>query len=133
MNIIGNGVDIVDNTRIKNAIKNKFFVSRIFTVNEIKKSKNLNNKANYFAKRFAAKEAFVKALGEGFRNNINFSDIDVTNDKKGKPIINISTNIKKFLKKKFNLKKFKIFLSLSDEKKYSIAYVIINKQKWKSL
>ena len=129
MNIIGNGVDIVDNTRIKNAIKNKFFVSRIFTVNEIKKSKNLNNKANYFAKRFAAKEAFVKALGEGFRNNINFSDIDITNDKKRKPIINISTNIKKFLKKKFNLKKFKIFLSLSDEKKYSIAYVIINKQK----
>ena len=129
MNIIGNGVDIVDNTRIKNAIKNKFFVSRIFTVNEIKKSKNLNNKANYFAKRFAAKEAFVKALGEGFRNNINFSDIDVTKDKKGKPIINISTNIKKFLKKKFNLNKFKIFLSLSDEKKYSIAYVIINKQK----
>ena len=129
MNIIGNGVDIVDNARIKNAIKNKFFVSRIFTVNEIKKSKNLNNKANYFAKRFAAKEAFVKALGEGFRNNINFSDIDVTNDKKGKPIINISINIKKFLKKKFNLKKFKIFLSLSDEKKYSIAYVIINKQK----
>ena len=97
MNIIGNGVDIVDNTRIKNAIKNKFFVSRIFTVNEIKKSKNLNNKANYFAKRFAAKEAFVKALGEGFRNNINFSDIDVTNDKKGKPIINISTNIKIYL------------------------------------
>ena len=129
MNIIGNGVDIVDNTRIKNAIKNKFFVSRIFTVNEIKKSKNLKNKANYFAKRFAAKEAFVKALGEGFRNNINFSDIDVTNDKKGKPIIKISTKIKKFLKKKFNLKKFKIFLSLSDEKKYSIAYVIINKQK----
>ena len=129
MNIIVNGVDIVDNTRIKNAIKNKFFVSRIFTVNEIKKSKNLNNKINYFAKRFAAKEAFVKALGEGFRNNINFSDIDVTNDKKGKPIINISTNIKKFLKKKFNLNKFKIFLSLSDEKKYSIAYVIINKQK----
>ena len=129
MNIIGNGVDIVDNTRIKNAIKNKFFVSRIFTVNEIKKSKNLKNKANYFAKRFAAKEAFVKALGEGFRNNINFSDIDITNDKKGKPIINISTKIKKFLKKKFNLNKFKIFLSLSDEKKYSIAYVIINKQK----
>ena len=129
MNIIGNGVDIVDNTRIKNAIKNKFFVSRIFTVNEIKKSKNLKNKANYYAKRFAAKEAFVKALGEGFRNNINFNDIDISNDKKGKPIINISINIKKFLKKKFNLNKFKIFLSLSDEKKYSIAYVIINKQK----
>ena len=129
MNIIGNGVDIVDNTRIKNAIKNKFFVSRIFTVNEIIKSKNLNNKANYFAKRFAAKEAFVKALGEGFRNNINFSDITIKNDKKGRPSIIISNNVKKFLKKKFKLHKYEIFLSLSDEKKFSIAYVIINKKK----
>ena len=129
MNIIGNGVDIVNNFRIKKSIKNKRFVNRVFTFNEIKKSKKLNNKINYFAKRFAAKEAFVKALGEGFRNNINFHDIDVTNDKKGKPIINISNNIKHFLKKKFNLNKFKIFLSLSDEKNYSIAYVIINKQK----
>ena len=129
MNIIGNGVDIVDNFRIKKSIKNKNFVKRVFTSNEIKKSKKLNNKINYFAKRFAAKEAFVKALGEGFRNNINFHDIDVLNDKKGKPIINISNNIKYFLKKKFKLNKFKIFLSLSDEKKYSIAYVIINKEK----
>ena len=73
------------------------------------------------------REAFVKALGEGFRNNINFNDIEITNDKKGKPMINISRNIKKFLKSKFKLQKYKIFLSLSDEKKYSIAYVIINK------
>ena len=91
MNIIGNGVDIVDNTRIKNAIKNKFFVSRIFTVNEIKKSKNLNNKANYFAKRFAAKEAFVKALGEGFRNNINFSDY-LEDNEEGIHICDLSEN-----------------------------------------
>ena len=90
--------------------------------------KKKKNKINYYSKRFAAKEAFVKALGEGFRKNINFNDIDVTNDKKGKPIINISSNVKNFLKKKFKLKKYKIFLSLSDEKKHSIAYVIINKQ-----
>ena len=128
MNIVGNGVDIIENIRIKNSIKNKRFVSRIFTINEIKKSQKLNNKINYFAKRFAAKEAFVKALGEGFRNNISFNDIDITNDKKGKPIINISNDIKKFIKKKFKINKFDIFLSLSDEKKYSIAYVIINKQ-----
>ena len=128
MNIIGNGVDIVNNVRIKRSIKNKNFINRIFTKNEIKKSKKLVNKINYFAKRFAAKEAFVKALGEGFRNTINFSDIEVTNDKKGKPIINISNNIKKFLKKKFKSSKYQIFLSLSDEKKYSIAYVIINKK-----
>jgi len=125
MNIIGNGVDIVDNTRIRNAIKNKFFVSRIFTVNEIKKSKNLNNKANYFAKRFAAKEAFVKALGTGFRNNINFSDIEIINNKKGKPEIKISKKIKYLISRKFKSKKPKIYVSLSDEKKHSIAYVIL--------
>ena len=128
MNIVGNGVDIIENIRIKNSIKNKNFISRIFTINEIKKSQKLNNKINYFAKRFAAKEAFVKALGEGFRNNISFNNIDITNDKKGKPIIKISNNIKKFIKKKFKLNKFSIFISLSDEKKYSIAYVIINKK-----
>ena len=127
MNIIGNGVDIVENKRIKNSLKNKNFINRIFTKNEIIRSKNFNNKTNYYAKRFAAKEAFVKALGEGFRNNINFNDIDVTNDKKGKPIISISRNIKNFLKKKFRLSKYRIYLSLSDEKKHSIAFVIINK------
>ena len=128
MDIIGNGVDIVENKRIKNSLKIKGFVNRVFTQNEINKSKNLNNKTNYFAKRFAAKEAFVKALGEGFRNNINFKDIDITKDKKGRPFINISNNIKKFLKKKLKLNKYNIFLSLSDEKKHSIAYVIINKK-----
>ena len=128
MNIIGNGVDIVNNLRIKNSIKNKDFINRVFTLNEINNSKKLTNKINYFAKRFAAKEAFVKALGEGFRNNINFNDIEITNDNKGKPTINISNNVKKFLKKKFKSNKYQIFLSLSDEKKYSIAYVIINKK-----
>ena len=129
MNIIGNGVDIVENKRIKSSLKNTNFINRIFTKNEINRSKKLNNKTNYYAKRFAAKEAFVKALGEGFRNNINFNDIDVTNDKKGKPIIAISRNVKNFLKKKFKLSKYRIFLSLSDERNHSIAYVIINKQK----
>ena len=129
MDIIGNGVDIIENRRIAKLFKNKKFINRIFTKNEINQSKNLTNKTNYFAKRFAAKEAFVKAIGEGFRNSINFSDIEVKNDKKGKPKINLSIKINNFIKKKFKLKKYRIFLSLSDEKKYSIAYVIINKNK----
>ena len=128
MDIIGNGVDIVENIRIKKSIKLKGFINRIFTKSEINNSKKLKNKINYFAKRFAAKEAFVKALGEGFRNNINFNDINIDNDKKGKPLIKISNNINKIIKKKFKLKKYKIFLSLSDEKKHSIAYVIINRR-----
>ena len=128
MNIIGNGVDIIENERIKKSLKIKGFVNRIFTKNEIKNSIKLKNKINYFAKRFAAKEAFVKALGQGFRDDINFKDIDISNDPKGKPYIKVSKNIKKFLQNKFKLKKYSFFLSLSDEEKYSIAYVIINKK-----
>ncbi len=129
MDIIGNGVDIVENKRIEKSLKIKGFIERIFTKNEINKSKKLNNKTSYFAKRFAAKEAFVKSIGEGFRNNINFNDINVVNDKKGKPKIHISNNIKKIIKKKFKMNKYKIYLSLSDEKMHSIAFVIINKKK----
>ena len=127
MKIIGNGVDIVENARIENSLKIKGFINRIFTKNEINKSKRLKNKTSYYAKRFAAKEAFVKALGIGFRNNINFIDIDVSNNKMGKPYINVSSKINNFIKNKLKLNKYKIYLSLSDENKYSIAFVIINK------
>ncbi len=130
MLILGNGVDIVENSRIKKLISNKKFINRIYTNYEINASKKNKNKTKYFAKRFAAKEAFVKAIGTGFRKGINFNDISVKNRNSGKPEIFLSNKIKNKLKKKFNLKKFKIFLSLSDEKKYSIAYVIINKIQW---
>jgi holo-[acyl-carrier protein] synthase len=125
MNIIGNGVDIVENKRINKLIDDKKFIKRVFTNKEIRFSKNIKNKTNYYAKRFAAKEAFVKALGTGFRNNINFSDIEVINNKLGKPKINISKNVRAFIKKKFKLDKPKIYVSLSDENKHSIAYVIL--------
>ena len=129
MKIIGNGVDIVRNKRIEKSLKINGFKKRIFTKYEITNSKKIKNKINYFAKRFAAKEAFVKAIGTGFRQSINFNDIEIKNNKQGKPLINLSENIKSILKKKFNIKKYKIFLSLSDEKNYSIAYVIFNKIK----
>ena len=129
MKIIGNGVDIVRNKRIEKSLKINGFKKRIFTKYEILNSKKIKNKINYFAKRFAAKEAFVKAIGTGFRQSINFNDIEIKNNKQGKPLINLSENIKSILKIKFNIKKYKIFLSLSDEKNYSIAYVIFNKIK----
>ena len=125
MNIIGNGVDIVENKRINKLIDDKKFIKRVFTNKEIKFSKKIKNKTNYYAKRFAAKEAFVKALGTGFRNNINFSDIEVINNKLGKPKMNISKKVRTFIKKKFKLDKPKIYVSLSDENKHSIAYVIL--------
>ena len=127
MEIVGNGVDIIKNSRVKNLIKNPKFLSRIFSVNEIKDSKKIKNKTNFFAKRFAAKEAFVKSIGIGFRKGINFNDISVKKNKLGKPIITYNNKVKKILNKKFKSKKFNVYVSLSDEKYYSIAYVIVNK------
>ncbi len=129
MQIIGNGVDIIDNIRIKNSIKNINFIKRVYSNTEVKESKKVRNKINFFAKRFAAKEAFVKSIGTGFRKNINFKDISVKNTKNGKPQLIIKKKIKKRIKKYFKMTNFKIFLSLSDEKKHSIAFVIINKIK----
>ncbi len=128
MDIIGNGVDIIKNSRIDKSLKIKGFINRIFTKKEIKQGKKLKNKINFYAKRFAAKEAFVKAIGSGFRSDINFIDIEINNYKNGRPYILLSKKLKNFLKKKFKIQKYKIFLSLSDEKDYSIAYVVINKK-----
>ena len=127
MKILGNGVDIVDNLRIKKSIKSNNFIKRIYSNDEIKASKKVKNKTNFFAKRFAAKEAFVKSLGTGFRKGINFRDISVKNNNLGKPKLCLNKKIKSFLSNKLKYKKYKIHLSLSDENKHSIAFVIINK------
>ena len=126
MIIVGNGVDIVENSRIKRSIKNIKFIKRIYSSEEVKKSKLKIDKVSYFAKRFAAKEAFVKSLGTGFRKGINFSDISVVNDKLGKPFIKINDKIKSIILKKNKFKSFEIFLSLSDQDKHSIAFVILS-------
>jgi len=127
MKTIGIGVDIVDNNRIKSLIKNKKFVSRIFSKKEITISKKYLNKTNFFSKRFAAKESFAKALGTGFRNSLNLKDIEIINDKLGKPYYLISPKIKKLIKKKKKTENFQLFLSISDEKDYSVAFTIIQK------
>ena len=131
MHIIGNGVDIIKNSRINSSLKIKGFLNRVFTEKEIQQGKKLKNKINFYAKRFAAKEAFVKAIGTGFRSDINFIDIEIKNYKNGKPYISLSKKLKNFLKKKFKIQKYKVFLSLSDEKDYSIAFVVIDKKIWK--
>ena len=131
MHIIGNGVDIIKNSRINNSLKIKGFLNRIFTEKEIQQGKKLKNKINFYAKRFAAKEAFVKAIGTGFRSDINFIDIEIKNYKNGKPYILLSKKLNNFLQKKFKIQKYKVFLSLSDEKDYSIAFVVIDKKIWK--
>ena len=105
MSILGIGTDIVKNTRIKRLLKTKKFISRIFSQKEIKKSQNLSNKISYFSKKFAAKEAFLKAVGTGITKGINFKDITVTNTNNGKPKILINSKVKKFVRQKLTKKK----------------------------
>jgi len=129
MAILGTGIDIVANYRFKEILlkKRSNFQKKIFTINEVAYCEKKSNSINCYSKRFAAKEAFVKALGIGFRKNINFKDIEVLNNTYGKPYISISKKITNKIKTLFKVKKFNILLSISDEKKYSIASVIISK------
>ena len=127
MKLSGVGVDIIENSRIKKMIKNKVFLKRVFSNYEILNSKKKTNKTSFFAKRFAAKEAFSKSLGSGLSNNLNFKDIIIKNDRSGKPFFYITKKIKSIIKKKFKTNKYNFFLSVSDEKNYSIAFVIFQK------
>ena len=125
MKILGIGIDIINNKRVQNLIDNKKFIKRTFGINELKYSKKTRNKINYFAKRFAAKEAFAKSLGTGFRNNLKFKDIEIFNDKIGKPYYFKSKKINDIIYKKFKIKYYNLFLSISDEKDYSVAFTIL--------
>ena len=129
MSILGTGIDIVENLRLKKLLfkKKSNFKNKIFTNNEIAYCEKRSNITNCYSKRFAAKEAFVKALGTGIRKNINFKDIEVVNNHYGKPYLLINIKVIKKIKTLFKVKKFNIFLSISDEKKYAIATVIISK------
>ena len=129
MSVLGTGIDIVENYRLKKLLlkKKSNFKNKIFTNNEIAYCKKKSNITNCYSKRFAAKEAFVKALGTGFKKNINFKDIEVLKNRYGKPYILINKKVINKVKTSFKVKKFNILLSISDETKYSIASVIISK------
>tara|TARA_B100000686_G_scaffold339235_1_gene412942 strand:+ start:1877 stop:2260 length:384 start_codon:yes stop_codon:yes gene_type:complete len=126
MKIHGIGTDIANINRIKKSLKNKNFTDRLFNKNEIKKCNKQVNKANCYAKRFAAKEAFSKALGTGISRGINFNEIIVYNIKSGKPSIKLLGSTKNIVNKILNKKKFNIFLSLSDDKPFAVATVVIS-------
>ena len=127
MKIFGFGTDLVNINRIKKIMSNnKNFKNRIYSSLEIKICEKRKEKYNCYAKRFAAKEAFSKALGTGISNGINFNEIIVLNKKSGKPYINLIGTTKKKIEQIFKKKKTKISLSLSDEKYYAVAFVTIS-------
>ena len=125
--IIGIGTDIIDTRRIKKTITNfgNKFKKRCFLSSEIKRSEETINSVNSYAKRYAAKEACAKALGTGLAKGIFWKDIEVINNKFGKPFIKLHNNALRRIKKLTN-KDYNIEISLSDEKNYAIANVIIH-------
>ncbi len=124
--IVGIGTDIIDIRRIKNTIHRygEKFKKRCFSNNEIIRSENCFNPTNSYAKRYAAKEACSKALGTGLAKGIFWKDVEVVNDKYGKPFIKLHNNALKRINK-ITKNDYNIEVSLSDEKNYAIANVII--------
>ena len=113
MRIYGIGTDIASISRIKKSLKNENRINRLFSKDEVKKCKKLINKDSCLAKRFAAKEAFSKAIGTGISNGISFNEIIVYNIKSGKPKIKLLGNTKKIVKKiKDEITKSKFLLLL---------------------
>ena len=126
MKIFGIGTDITNINRIKKLLRNRLFINRIFNVTEIRRCQSRINYVNCYAKRFAAKEAFSKALGTGVSTGIKFNEIIVENIKSGKPKIKLSGNTKKIVNKIIKKSKFNVILSLSDDKPFALATVVIS-------
>jgi holo-[acyl-carrier protein] synthase len=119
--IIGIGTDIVSYSRI-NSVYQKFgekFIARILTANEQKKilKKTETEIISFLAKRFSAKEAISKSLGVGIGKNLSFLDIEITNDKRGKPEAKVK-----------GYENLRIHISISDEKQnYAISFALAEK------
>ena len=124
MNIVGIGTDIVDIERMNSKIIKKEFVALVFTQEEIAYCEGFSNKAENYAARFAAKEAYMKALGTGWSDNANFKEIEVIKESQGAPRISLSGETKNHFEKS-NLKD--IFVSLSHTTKSAVAFVILTK------
>jgi len=131
MKIFGLGTDIVNIKRMEHSLKkNGFsFKNRIFSKKEISYCEKKKDSSAFYAKRFAAKEAFSKALGTGIRKGINLKNIEISNNVHGKPFILLKGSLANYLEKKIKSKKYDIHLSLSDDKPWAQATVIISYSK----
>ena len=124
--IVGIGIDIIDIRRIEKTIikYGDRFIKKCFLLSEIQRSENRRNKIQSYAKRYAAKEACAKALGTGLARGVYWKDIEVRNNNLGKPILILHNKANKILNQ-INPNNTRIEVSLSDEKNYAIANVII--------
>lgn len=127
--ILGIGTDIVQTQRM-GELYTKYgdkLLKKMLHKKEIEVFHNLSDakKYTYLAKRFSAKEAFVKSIGTGFNDKIFLSDVCIINDKLGKPDYYISSNLDKYIKEVFKVKDYKVHLSISDDADYAVSLSII--------
>jgi len=122
--IIGTGIDIVNIDRIERMMTRwgTLFLSRVFTEKEIARCQQRVRPAECFAIRFAAKEAFLKAIGWGLRNGIHWTDIEVDNDPMGRPSLSLHRRAKEVLQTQ---RIRKALLTLSHDSPYAIGHVIL--------
>ena len=116
------GIDIVEVGRMKSIVsKRKKQLKKLFTEKEIKYCFTKKNPYPHFASRFAAKEAFLKAVSSGWQGKLNWTDMEIKNDKFGKPEINILPGKKLAFMKKIK----EVSLTISQDKNYAVAMVAI--------
>lgn len=122
--ILGLGSDIVELARLKKAIDRHglAFIQRVFTKEEIDYCLSFANSLEHFAGRFAAKEAFVKAVGTGFSSQITFKDISIINTSSGKPEVILTSKVKEILGS------INVYLTISHTQNYAIAVSLILKK-----
>ena len=128
--IAGIGIDIIEVERIQNELSESedAFCNKIFTKNEItycRKASSKNVQSQRYAARFAAKEAFFKALGTGLREELQWKDVEMCHDDLGKPHLELKNKALDLIKKE---KISKILLSISHSKNNAVAVVILEKE-----
>ena len=125
--IIGTGIDIVNIDRIERLMARwgDLFLGRVFTEKEIAWCQRRTRPSECFAIRFAAKEAFLKAIGSGLRNGIQWTDMEVENDPMGKPMFSFHRKAKEVSE---TLRIEKALLTLSHDRPYAVAHVLLEER-----
>jgi holo-[acyl-carrier protein] synthase len=124
--IYGIGTDIIEVSRIEKVMGREIgFRDKIYTPGEIEYCETKKNKYQHYAARFSAKEAFLKAIGTGWRFGLTFGDIDVYHDPYGKPLIRLSGKAKELAEKE---RITNIHVSLTHIKEFANAVVVIERE-----
>lgn len=112
--IVGIGIDIIELDRVAKSIEQPKFLERILTLREHEFASSLKGKrkVEFVAGRFAAKEAFSKAIGTGIGKDVSFQDVEIINDELGKPVVHAAFS-------------YNIHVSISHSNSYAVAQVIL--------